>query len=148
MTTEATNKELRGLRTWMTAIRTWQSDAAEILADHALTTSGFGVLLALAEGPRRSGELRDELGMTTGGMAKLLKRLEDEGRIVREHATTDQRVVIVTLTDAGMSVLRHAGAELIAMREADYRKWDVDEELVDAIHKAWQKIQDAAARQH
>ncbi len=142
MSKKATRKELRGIRTWSTAIHMWRDDAAETLADHGLTWSGFRVLLALTEGPRRSGELRNEVGMTTGGMAKLLKRLESEGLVRRTAGSdTDGRAVTVELTPDGRSTVAKAAGDMIAMREAEYRRWDIDEDLRDAVDEAWRRIQ-------
>jgi len=141
MSKKATLKDLRGLRKWAMAIRMWQNDSAEILADYALTSSGFGVLLALVDDPRSSGDIRDELGMTTGGLAKLLKRLENEGRIDRSHTESDKRVVTVSLTEEGRSLLLLAGAELIDMRDAEYRRAGFDKTLQKGIYEAWEKIQ-------
>ncbi len=133
--------DLRGLRTWSTAIRLWRLDGAEILADYGLTWSGFDVLLALLDGPRRSGQLCRELGMTTGGMAKLLKRLEAVGIIERRRGEEeDLRTVTVQLTTEGQTLVETVGTAVIDMRNADYRKWGISQDSQDALTAAWEKL--------
>ncbi len=134
---------LRGLRTWSTAIRLWRLDGAEILAQHGLTWSGFDVLLALLDGPRRSGQLCNELGMTTGGMAKLLKRLESTGVIERRRGEEqDLRTVTVQLTADGQALVETAGAAVLEMRNADYRRWGISQDSQDALTAAWDRLRE------
>ncbi len=135
--------DLRGLRTWATAIRLWRLDGAEILAEHELTWSAFDVLLALLDGPRRSGQLCNELGMTTGGMAKLLKRLETMGVVERHRGEEeDLRTVTVQLTDQGQSIVETAGADVLVMRNADYRKWGISKDSQEALTAAWDRLRE------
>jgi DNA-binding MarR family transcriptional regulator len=143
MVSEKTLDDLPGLRLWATAIRRWRLDGAEVLAQHGLTWSGFEILLALFDGPRRSGQLCNELGMTTGGMAKLLKRLEEQDLIKRERgANKDLRTVTVHLTEKGNALVGTAGLDILSMRDADYRQWGISKEDEDAITDIWAKLRE------
>ena len=72
---------------------------------HGLNIAEFNALSAL----RRVGapfqltpsELSHHLLFTSGGLTKLLERLERSGLIRREPGTDDRRVVLVRLTDEG-----------------------------------------------
>ena len=141
-----TQRELNGLRVWCTAIEMWRQDADIVLARRGLTWSGFRALLALSDEPHRSGELRAEVGMTSGGMAKLLSRLEAEGLVRRRrNADEDHRIVIVELTARGRRLLESAAAEISAMRDEDFEQWGIDEELRAAVHQAWEQLQQSVA---
>lgn len=132
---------LRGLRTWAAAIRHWRVEGAETLASHGLTWSGFEVLLELLRGPLRSGEICSKLAMTTGGMAKLLKRLEASGVIVRIRGEEDDlRTVIVEITPAGRDLVEAAGADVVAMRDFDYRQWNISPESQQALDQVWSRL--------
>ncbi len=135
--------DLRGLRTWSTAIRLWRLDGAEILAEHGLTWSGFDVLLALLDEPRRSGQLCNELGMTTGGMAKLLKRLEAVDFIERRRGEEeDLRTVTVQLTPEGQNLVGTAGTAVLEMRNTDYRRWGISKDSEEALTAAWDRLRE------
>lgn len=143
MSQKPSTEDLRGLRTWSTAIRLWRLDGAEILAENELTWSGFDVLLALLDEPRRSGQLCNELGMTTGGMAKLLKRLESMDILERRRGEQeDLRTVTVQLTGKGRSLVETAAADVLAMRNADYRAWGISQDSQDALTAAWDRLRE------
>ena len=143
MADKASLDDLRGLRTWSTANRLWRLDGAELLAQHGLTWSGFDVLLALLDGPRRSGQLCRELGMTTGGMAKLLKRLENSDIVERRRGEEqDLRTVTVQLTTEGQALVETAGSAVLEMRNADYRKWGISNDSLDALTAAWNHLRE------
>lgn len=80
-----------------------------------LDVSATLVLCLLAEDPRgRPSVLSDRLGMTSGGMTKLLDRLESQGLVVRNYGRLqiDRRAVEVTLTPAGAAQLGRTLTEL------------------------------------
>ncbi|EPX63928.1 Organic hydroperoxide resistance transcriptional regulator [Cystobacter fuscus DSM 2262] len=67
-----------------------------------LTFPQYLVMLELFEGtPRTIGELGAKLGMDTGTITPLLKRLEASGLVTRTRDSNDERRVLVDLTPAG-----------------------------------------------
>ena len=124
-------------------MRLWRLDGAEILAEHGLTWSAFDILLSLTDGPRRSGQLCSEIGMTTGGIAKLLKRLESTNVIERRRGEEeDLRTVTVQLTANGQSLVETAGFKVLEMRNVDYRKWGISRDSQDALTAAWERLRE------
>ncbi|MEE4410248.1 MULTISPECIES: MarR family transcriptional regulator [unclassified Serratia (in: enterobacteria)] len=70
-----------------------------------LTFPQYLVMLELFnETPRTVGELGSKLGMDTGTITPVLKRLEAAGRIRRTRDHTDERRVLITLTDEGKAL--------------------------------------------
>lgn len=70
----------------------------------------FEVLLKLsgAGGPRSMGGLAGELILTSGGMTRIVDRMEEAGLVRREPAPGDRRRQLVELTDAGRAKLDEA----------------------------------------
>ncbi|HEX8538916.1 MAG TPA: MarR family transcriptional regulator [Cystobacter sp.] len=67
-----------------------------------LTFPQYLVMLELFAGtPRTIGELGAKLGMDTGTITPLLKRLEASGLVTRTRDSNDERRVLVDLTPAG-----------------------------------------------
>ncbi len=79
-----------------------------VLAPFALSAGDYGVLAAL----RRAGEpyeltpskLYGRLQRSSGGMTKILKRLEEQALVERKPDPRDGRGSLVSLTDAGLDV--------------------------------------------
>lgn len=70
-----------------------------------LTFPQYLVLLELFSGsPRTVGELGNTLGMDTGTITPLLKRLEKAGLLTRRRDAADERRVLIDLTDAGVAL--------------------------------------------
>ncbi|MFD0688295.1 MarR family winged helix-turn-helix transcriptional regulator [Actinomadura fibrosa] len=72
----------------------------------------FEVLLRLSPAgagcPRSMGGLADELILTSGGMTRLIDRMEEAGLVRRRAAPGDRRRQMVELTDAGSAKLDEA----------------------------------------
>jgi len=67
-----------------------------------LTFSQYLVLLELfARSPRTVGDLGAKLGMDTGTITPLLKRLAASGKVTRTRDAADERRVLIDLTAAG-----------------------------------------------
>ena len=84
---------------------------AQLVADHNLTLSDYGVLLQLAWAPDRRlrrVDLADRILLTASGITRLLDGLEGCGFVERAACDTDRRVVYAVLTDAGLAKLRDA----------------------------------------
>lgn len=76
-----------------------------LLEPLGLTFPQYLVMLELfKETPRTVGDIGNKLGMDTGTITPLLKRLEAAGRIVRMRDRADERRVLVTLTDDGLAL--------------------------------------------
>jgi DNA-binding MarR family transcriptional regulator len=70
-----------------------------------LTFPQYLVMLELFTGtPRTVGDLGNQLGMDTGTITPLLKRLEGCGMVTRQRDPSDERRVLVNLTPAGESI--------------------------------------------
>lgn len=67
-----------------------------------LTFPQYLVMLELFNGtPRTVGDIGSRLGMDTGTITPVLKRLEAAGRIIRTRDRADERRVLITLTAEG-----------------------------------------------
>jgi DNA-binding MarR family transcriptional regulator len=86
---------------------------AQLVADHGLTLSDYGVLLQLAWSPDRRlrrVDLADRILLTASGVTRLLDGLERHGFVERAACDTDRRVVYAVLTEQGLAKLREAAA--------------------------------------
>lgn len=73
-----------------------------LLEPIGLTFPQYLVLLELhSAAPRTVGELGAKLGMDTGTITPLLKRLEGKGTVTRRRDIADERRVLVGLSPAG-----------------------------------------------
>src|SRR3954465_11250303 len=74
-----------------------------------LTYPQFLVMLALyEEAPRSVGDLGLVLGMETGTLTPLLKRLQVAGLLTRTRDSADERRVFIDLTEAGRALREEA----------------------------------------
>jgi len=100
-----------------------------LLTELNLTYPQYLVLLVLwEEGRVRVGQLGERLQLDSGTLSPLLKRLETNGFVRRERSLADERLVDVTLTDAGRQLERRA---------ADLR--DAVRHLTDALNASLRK---------
>ena len=100
------------------------SAMAEVAPDPELVTSVSLVVLCTLdlEGPRRPGELQEVTGLSSGGVSKLLDRMEQAGVVKRTYGGVpgDNRGVLVSITRRGRSLAsRFCGA--VAARLPDAR---------------------------
>jgi DNA-binding MarR family transcriptional regulator len=76
-----------------------------LLEELGLTYPQYLVMLVLWErGEMTIGELADTLQLDYGTLSPMLKRLASAGLLERRRAADDERVVRVTLTDAGQKL--------------------------------------------
>jgi DNA-binding MarR family transcriptional regulator len=81
-----------------------------VLDELGLTYPQYLVMLVLWEkDPRSVRELGAELGLDSGTLSPLLKRLEALGLVERHRSAEDERRVDVVLTDAGTKLSERAG---------------------------------------
>ena len=84
-----------------------------------LTFSQYLVLLELfARTPRTVGDLCTKLGMETGTITPLLKRLAAAGTVTRTRDVTDERRVLIELTPAGEALRERVQAVSGQIRSA------------------------------
>ena len=88
------------------ATRAVTKSYATLLADEGLTYPQYLTLLALwgAEEPPTVGDLGKRLRLDSGTLTPLLKRLEAMGHVVRRRDPTDERRVLVQVTDEGWAL--------------------------------------------
>jgi DNA-binding MarR family transcriptional regulator len=83
-----------------------------VLEPLGLTHPQYLVMLALWErSPRSLRELSEVLRLDPGTLSPLVKRLEQSGLVTRARAPRDERVLAVTVTEAGRAL--RARAELV-----------------------------------
>jgi len=73
----------------------------EVLKPWKLTYPQYLAMVVLATGERTVSGLGDELGLDSGTLSPLLRRLEDRGLVARRRDADDERVVRVELTAEG-----------------------------------------------
>lgn len=80
----------------------------EVLKPWSLTYPQYLALYVLSAGERTVGALGDELGLDSGTLSPLLRRLDARDLVVRRRGPEDERVVTVALTDEGRAVYEAA----------------------------------------
>ena len=82
-----------------------------LLSEIGLSYTQYLVMLELWSKPMRTvSELGLALGLDSGTLSPLLKRIEGSGLIRRERSTEDERVVLVHLTARGRELERSAAS--------------------------------------
>jgi len=77
----------------------------ELLAPWGLSYTQYLVLVALwADGSLTVGRLGELMGLDSGTLSPLLKRLETRGLLERSRSAQDERVVTVALTERGLAL--------------------------------------------
>lgn len=104
-----------------------------VLEPMGLTHPQYLVMLALWErSPRSVKDLSSALALDPGTLSPLLKRLEAAGLITRRREPADERVLAVTLTDAG----RRLRAEAEKVPPAIVARLGMDVSELEAMHAA------------
>lgn len=89
----------------VTAARNVVSIYRPILEPLGLTHPQYLVMLALWEdAPWSLGVLADELALEPASLSPLIKRLEADGLVTRRRSTSDERVLLIDLTDEGRAL--------------------------------------------
>jgi DNA-binding MarR family transcriptional regulator len=76
-----------------------------------MSLSDYTALMHLSEAPRRSlrmSDLASACALSLSGMSRVVSRLEAQGLVQRERASSDGRGLNAILTDAGLNRLRRA----------------------------------------
>ena len=90
-----------------------------LLEPLGLTYPQYLVMMTLWEEDARTvKQLGDRLGLDSGTLSPLLKRLELSGLVARRRNTQDERQVNVHLTDRGMAMRQDAAGVMSAIGQA------------------------------
>ena len=90
-----------------------------LLDDIGLTYSQYAVMLVLWEhGGVALSELCTRLQLDTGTLSPLLKRLEGQGLVERRRRLDDERVMQVTLSEAGRDLRERAARAQARVQQA------------------------------
>lgn len=76
----------------------------EVLKPWSVTYPQYLAIVVLATGDRTVSTLGEELGLDSGTLSPLLRRLEGRGLVSKRRGDADERVVHVRLTEAGRAV--------------------------------------------
>ncbi|MBB2976780.1 DNA-binding MarR family transcriptional regulator [Microbacterium endophyticum] len=89
----------------VTAARNIVSIYRPVLEPLGLTHPQYLVMLTLWErSPRSLNDIASDLAMEPATLSPLIKRLEVQGRVTRRRRATDERVLDIALTPAGVSL--------------------------------------------
>lgn len=112
-----------------------------VLDPMGLTHPQYLVMLALWErSPRSVKDLSAALALDPGTLSPLLKRLESAGLVTRRRDSSDERILAVTLTDAGKRL--RSEAEKVPPAVVDRLGMDVSE--LENVHTALARLITAA----
>ena len=103
------------LRAMSTCTRKLEREGGRFIESLGVTPAQFEVLATLGDMRGMScKELGDESLITQGTLHPVLDRLENKGLIQRAKSPTDQRQVIVSLTEAGQALYEETFLPVIA----------------------------------
>ncbi|HEY8921984.1 MAG TPA: MarR family winged helix-turn-helix transcriptional regulator [Candidatus Limnocylindria bacterium] len=135
----------RGLEAWTALLRAHATLVRQLETDLKketdLALADFDVLaqLALAGGKLRMTELADRALISRSGMTRRVANLIDEGLVARAGADADARVVVVSLTDAGVERLTET-APVHARGVAKLFVAQLDDDELAALRGALEKV--------
>ncbi len=75
-----------------------------MLAPWDLTYTQFLVLTTIADNPRSVRGIGEELGLDSGTLSPLIRRLETRGLVIRSRDREDERIVKVALSADGSAI--------------------------------------------
>jgi DNA-binding MarR family transcriptional regulator len=126
----------------------------DVLEPFELTSSDYGALTALRNVGRpyalSPSQLHGQLRRSSGGMTKILKRLEESNLVERESDTEDGRKIRVTLTPRGLAlhdrVFRAftAASNRLLTKLTDQQKTEIDRALAQ-LHDQMEGLGDDTA---
>lgn len=109
-------------------IRSTDMQDKEISRSTGLTLPQLMVMQTLRESLRlTTGELAKEMALTQATVTSILDRLEKKSLIARERGTEDKRKVWVSLTDAGLELMKGAPTtqqDIFVRHFEDMQTWE------------------------
>lgn len=122
--------------------------ARALWARHGLTPAEFDVLATLRNAPPphvlTPSQLRDAVMITSGGLTKVMRRLESRQLVTRSQRQADQRIKPIRLTASGKRLAETATAELAAASGAWVREV-LDGTETEMLNTLLQKLAEADA---
>lgn len=129
-----------------TASRAMTARYRVALADLGLTYPQYLVMLMLWEdGPSSVGGIGQRLSLDSSTLSPLLKRLQATGLVTRTRAATDERLMIIGLTERGVALEHEAGQVVVELCEAAGQSPAELSEMVGALRQLTQRL-DASTR--
>ncbi|CAJ1196509.1 Organic hydroperoxide resistance transcriptional regulator [Companilactobacillus paralimentarius] len=114
------------------------------LSANGITYPQYLVLVSLYQYKNLSvKELGELLSLDSGTLTPLLKRLENEGLVVRKRSKEDERVVNVYLTEAGIQkreAVKDLPKALVGKSGFTKEEWDTLESLSKKLYKNITKV--------
>jgi DNA-binding MarR family transcriptional regulator len=127
------------------ASRAFTRAYAPLLEPLGLTYPQYLVMLVLWDGDDLSvGDLGEALGLDSGTLTPLLKRMEEGDLVQRTRDRDDERVVRVSLTKAGHALEKRA--RNVPVELACRAGFDLDSKGLDAIAKLRETLKDLTRR--
>ena len=91
-------------------------------------------------------ELGARMGLNSGTLSPLLRRLEQRNLVSRQRASSDERVVTITLTDVGSETLAEVLRALQVLRPAyGFESVAEAQKLVATLHRITKGMQQLAS---
>lgn len=119
-----------------TASRAVSQAYRAVLAEKDLTYPQFLVLLTLHHSPAMTvRELGEAMHLDSGTMSPLLQRLDARGLLVRARQSADERVVNVSITDAGREALAAVTGDVDCLSAAYGLELDELAPLLATLHR-------------
>lgn len=115
---------------------------AELRAAHGLPLTDFEILLWLGNRPCeriRMAALADIALLSPSGLSRAVERLESRGLVRREPCLEDRRGAFTTLTEAGVELVRTAGATHAACIRRSFLARLTPEER-QALASVWERV--------
>ena len=115
----------------------WYDKASRVMARHGLTPAEFDVLSTLERASRKDytltpKELQASVLITSGGLTKVLRQLEDRGLVERPVGEGDRRVKPVRVNAEAIRLIRAAREEVFTVVGTWLRDALEREQIADA----------------
>lgn len=118
--------------------------AQSLQSETGLPHAWFEVLMRLSRSPGQQltmSTLADQIALTTGGITRLIDRMETAGYVERSPCASDRRVSYAGMTESGRQVLQQAIPVVVAnLREVfgDFaaRELSTLDDLLDRLRKS------------
>jgi DNA-binding MarR family transcriptional regulator len=114
----------------------------QLTDEQGLLTSGYEVLLRLAEAPRgtmRMKDIADSLLLSRSGLSRVVDELERKGYVTRQPCPTDARGTEAVITRSGRGAFRKAQKSHLRSVRAEFLD-KLSEEQLRLLAEAWTAV--------